>query len=72
MYKKDSNVFSLFWGRMGAAILLGIATLLSGYGYIFELEDQQMVYDVIASIFAGIAFIQVTVSKIRENKKVQK
>ena len=69
-YKQDSNTFSLFWGRIGAAILLLISVALQGFGYTFGAEDQAAVYDAISSVLAAVALIQITFSKIRESKKV--
>ena len=69
-YKQDSNVVSLFWGRIGAAILLLISVVLQGFGYTFGAEDQAAVYDAISSVLAAVALIQITFSKIRESKKV--
>ena len=69
-YKQDSNVVSLFWGRIGAAILLLISVVLQGFGYTFGAEDQSMVFDAISSVLAAVALIQITFSKIRESKKV--
>lgn len=72
MYKKDSNIVSILWGRIGAAILLLAAVVLEGFGYTFGAEDQAAVYDAISTVLASGALVQVTVSKIRENKKVKK
>ena len=69
-YKQDSNTVSLFWGRIGAAVLLLISVALQGFGYTFGAEDQAAVYDAISSILAAVALIQITFSKIRESKKV--
>ena len=69
-YKQDTNTFSLFWGRIGAAILLLISVGLQGFGYTFGAEDQAMVFDAISSVLAAVALIQITFSKIRESKKV--
>ena len=69
-YKQDSNVVSLFWGRIGAAILLLISVALQGFGYTFGAEDQAAVYDAISSILAAGALIQVVISKVRESRKV--
>ena len=70
-YKQDSNVVSLFWGRIGAAILLLISVGLQVFDYTFSPEDQAMVYDAISSVLAAVALIQITFSKIRESKKVE-
>ena len=70
-YKQDSNVVSLFWGRIGAAILLLISVGLQVFDYTFSPEDQAMVYDAISSVLAAVALIQITFSKIRESKKVK-
>ena len=69
-YKQDTNTFSLFWGRIGAGILLLISVGLQGFGYTFGAEDQAMVFDAISSVLAAVALIQITFSKIRESKKV--
>ena len=69
-YKQDSNTVSLFWGRIGAAILLLISVALQGFGYTFGAEDQAAVYDAISSILAAGALIQVVISKVRESRKV--
>ena len=69
-YKQDSSTVSLFWGRIGAAILLLISVGLQGFGYTFGAEDQAAVYDAISSVLAAVALIQITFSKIRESKKV--
>jgi len=70
-YKQDTNTFSLFWGRIGAAILLLISVGLQGFGYTFGAEDQAMVFDAISSILAAGALIQITISKVRESRKVE-
>ena len=70
-YRKDSNAVSLFWGRIGAAILLLISVALQGFGYTFGAEDQAAVYDAISSILAAGALIQITISKVRESRKVE-
>ena len=70
-YKQDSNVVSLFWGRIGAAVLLLISVALQGFGYTFGAEDQAAVYDAISSILAAGALIQITISKVRESRKVE-
>ena len=69
-YKQDSNVVSLFWGRIGAAVLLLISVALQGFGYTFGAEDQAAVYDAISSILAAGALTQVVISKVRESRKV--
>ena len=69
-YKQDSNIVSLFWGRIGAAILLLISVGLQVFDYTFGPEDQAAVYDAISSVLAAVALIQITFSKVRESKKV--
>ena len=69
-YKQDTTTVSLFWGRIGAAVLLLTSVALQGFGYTFGAEDQAAVYDAISSILAAVALIQITFSKIRESKKV--
>lgn len=70
MYKKDSKTLSTLWGRTGAAILTLLATVLAGYGYMFGEEMQTQVFETIGGLFAGLAFLQVSASKIRESKKL--
>jgi len=70
-YKQDTNTFSLFWGRIGAAILLLISVALQGFGYTFGAEDQALVFDAISSVLAAGALIQITMSKVRESRKVK-
>ena len=70
-YKQDSNTVSLFWGRIGAAILLLISVALQGFGYTFGAEDQALVFDAISSVLAAGALIQITMSKVRESRKVK-
>ena len=70
-YKQDSNTVSLFWGRIGAAILLLISVALQGFGYTFGAEAQSAIYDAISSVLAAVALIQITISKVRESKKVE-
>ena len=69
-YKQDTNTVSLFWGRIGAAVLLLTSVALQGFGYTFGAEDQALVFDAISSVLAAVALIQITFSKIRESKKV--
>jgi len=69
-YKQDTNTVSLFWGRIGAAVLLLTSVALQGFGYTFGAEDQAAVYDAISSILAAGALIQVVISKVRESRKV--
>ena len=70
-YKQDSNVVSLFWGRIGAAVLLLISVALQGFGYTFGPEDQAMVYDAVQSVLNAGALIFIVASKVRESKKVE-
>jgi len=69
-YRQDTTTVSLFWGRIGAAILLLISVGLQVFDYTFSPEDQAMVFDAISSVLAAVALIQITFSKIRESKKV--
>ena len=71
-YKQDSNTVSLFWGRIGAAVLLLTSVALQGFGYTFGAEDQAAIYDAISSLLAAGALIQITMSKVRESRKVEK
>jgi len=69
-YKQDSNTVSLFWGRIGAAVLLMISVGLQVFDYTFSPEDQALAFDAISSVLAAVALIQITFSKIRESRKV--
>ena len=71
-YKKDSTKLSLLWGRTGAAILTLLASVLAGFGFTFGAEMQTQVFEAVAAILGGLAFLQVSASKIRENKKTKK
>lgn len=71
MYTKDSKTLSTLWGRTGAAILTLLATALAGFGYTFGEEMQTQVFETIGGIFAGLAFLQISASKIRESKKIK-
>lgn len=70
-YNKDSWIVSLVWGRIGASVLALVAFGLGMAGYQMDMDQQKMVFDVIASIFAGGAGILSIVSKVRESKKVK-
>jgi len=69
-YRQDSTTFSLLWGRIGAAVLLLVAVALQAAGFTFAAEAQAAVFDAVSGILAGVALIQVTISKIRESKKL--
>ena len=70
-YRQDTTTVSLFWGRIGAAVLLLTSVALQGFGYTFGAEDQALVFDAISSVLAAGALIQITMSKVRESRKVK-
>jgi len=69
--EKDSLGASLIWGRIGAAVLAGIALLLGIFGYTFSPEDQASTTTLIAGLIAGIGGVMALISKIRESGKVK-
>lgn len=70
-YQKDSWIVSMFWGRLGAAILALVAFLLGIWGYSLSKEDQEVAFTLISSILAGVGGLLAVISKIREGKKTQ-
>jgi len=70
-YQKDSWIVSVFWGRLGAAILALVAFVLGILGYGFSKEDQEAAFILITPILAGVGGILALISKIREGKKVK-
>ena len=69
-YRKDPLYISATWGRIGAALLLLVATALQAAGYTFSLEAQEELFNAISTILGAGALILVTVSKVRESKKL--
>jgi len=69
-YRQDTTTISLLWGRIGAAVLLLIATVLQGFGYTFDLPAQEAVFDAVSAVLGGVALILVVISKVRESKKL--
>ena len=70
-YQKDSWIVSVFWGRLGAAILALVAFILGILGYSFSKEDQEAAFLLITPILAGVGGILALISKIRESKKAK-
>jgi len=70
-YQKDSWIVSVFWGRLGAAILALVAFVLGILGYAFSKEDQEAAFLLITPVIAGVGGILALISKIREGKKVK-
>ena len=70
-YQKDSWIVSVFWGRLGAAILGLLAFVLGLWGYTLTKEDQDSAFVLITTIITGVGAILALISKIRETKKVR-
>lgn len=70
-YQKDSWIVSVFWGRLGAAILGLLAFVLGILGYTFTQEAQTSAYALIMTIITGVGGVLALISKIRESKKVK-
>jgi hypothetical protein len=69
-YKKDPMYLSVFWGRIGTAVLLLIAFTLGAAGFVFSEALQSQAFDAINQILIGAGTLLVIVSKIRESKKI--
>jgi len=70
-YQKDSWVISVFWGRLGAAILGLLAFILGIWGYSLTKEDQESAFALITAIITGVGGTLALISKIRESKKAK-
>ena len=70
-YQKDSWIVSVFWGRLGAAILGLLAFVLGLWGYTLTKEDQDSAFVLITTIITGVGGVLALISKIRETKKVR-
>jgi len=70
-YQKDSWIVSVFWGRLGAAILGLLAFVLGIWGYSLTKEDQESAFALITAGITGAGGILALISKIREGKKVK-
>jgi hypothetical protein len=69
-YKKDPMYLSVFWGRIGTAVLLLIAFTLGAAGFVFSETLQSQAFDAINMILIGAGTLLVIISKIRESKKI--
>ena len=70
-YTKDTNIVSVLWGRIGAAILIAASLILGSLGYTFAEEQQQAAFEIVSGLLAGFAGLQVIISKVRETKKIK-
>jgi len=70
-YQKDSWIVSVFWGRLGAAILGLLAFILGIWGYSLTKEDQESAFALITAIITGVGGTLALISKIRESKKAK-
>uniref|UniRef100_A0A6H2A121 Uncharacterized protein n=2 Tax=viral metagenome TaxID=1070528 RepID=A0A6H2A121_9ZZZZ len=70
-YQKDSWIVSVFWGRLGAAILGLLAFVLGLWGYSLTKEDQDSAFVLITTIITGVGAFLALISKLRESKKVR-
>ena len=70
-YQKDSWIVSVFWGRLGAAILGLLAFVLGLWGYTLTKEDQDSAVVLITTIITGVGAVLALISKLRESKKVR-
>uniref|UniRef100_A0A6H2A5H9 Uncharacterized protein n=1 Tax=viral metagenome TaxID=1070528 RepID=A0A6H2A5H9_9ZZZZ len=70
-YQKDSWIVSVFWGRLGAAILALVSFVLGILGYTFSKEAQESAFGLIMAILSGVGGLLAVISKIREKKKTQ-
>lgn len=70
-YIKDPVALSLFWGRIGAAVLSVAAFGLGILGYTLTAEDQASLGSVIQTVLGGVATVLIIVSKVRESKKAK-
>lgn len=67
--KTDSITASVFWGRIGGAVLCLVGVVLSGLGIEFGTEEQKTVFDHIDKLLVTVGALMAIVSKVREKMR---